>query len=454
MGGTDVNGGDVDDDELTLDDGTPVRREGKELGRGGQGGVWAVAERPDLAVKIYDRPPSDQQVRRLVAMLRARPLAAEHLRPGQPPLLAWPTALVQAGGRPVGYAMPRLDTAGHVHLNGLLQKQVRLRRFEDTAHWKFLLGVAANLAYMTARLHVERFVVGDLSSTNAVADRTGFITLLDCDSFAFADPLTREKFDCEVLTDDYSGPERHDGRPPTRHSDDFALAVLVYQLLTAGNHPFDGSPKHGAADSVRKDNIVTGTTFLIHPDRVVTPVQLLPTDVLPPKVVRLARAAFGPGLHQLARRPSSAAWLAALDEARQDVVRCEAEPMHYYGGHLDSCPWCRRRGERGTDPFTGTARRNAGTASASTSASVPASASAPAPVRASPSVPRSPGTGAARPAATSASAPPDGGAKAAVNKAAGAKPHGARPSGAARLPWCWPTRTATSPSTGCPTSNP
>ncbi|KQX47502.1 MULTISPECIES: hypothetical protein [unclassified Streptomyces] len=364
------------DDHLSLDglslalgDGTRVTRVAKPLGTGGQGSVWRLNERADLAAKIYNRTPDGAQLRRLTAMLRADPLAGERLAPGQPPMLVWPVDTIEAGGSPIGYGMPYLDPAAHTQLSGLLQKPVRLRRFEGRAHWKFLLAVASNLAYMTAELHQQGFVVGDLSSANAVVDRNGFVTFLDCDSFAFTDALTGESFGCEVFTDDYASPERQRGEPPTRHADDFALAVLVYQLITGGNHPFDGAPLYGAAEATRKDNIMSGTSFLVEPDRVRVPAQLLPPEVLPPRLVELARRTFGPGIRDPRRRPSSAVWLDALDDARESVVQCADAADHHYAGHLTACPWCGRRSAGQPDPFVAGPGR-------STGAGAPAGASA------------------------------------------------------------------------------
>ncbi|MFF9848462.1 hypothetical protein [Streptomyces litmocidini] len=369
----------LDGVSLALGDGTRVTRAAKPLGTGGQGSVWRLNERADLAAKIYNRVPDGAQLRRLTAMLRADPLAGERLAPGQPPMLVWPVDLIEAGGSPVGYGMPYLDPAAHTQLSGLLQKPVRLRRFEGRAHWKFLLAVASNLAYMTAELHQQGFVVGDLSSANAVVDRNGFVTFLDCDSFAFTDALTGESFGCEVFTDDYASPERQRGEPPTRQADDFALAVLVYQLLTGGNHPFDGAPLYGAPEATRKDNIASGTSFLVEPGRVRTPAQLLAPEVLPPRLVELARRTFGPGMRDPRRRPSSAVWLDALDEARDAVVQCGDVPdHHHYGGHLTACPWCGRRSAGQPDPFVAGPGRSSGaggaagaSAGAKESASVP-----------------------------------------------------------------------------------
>ncbi|WMX44898.1 hypothetical protein [Streptomyces roseicoloratus] len=365
--------------DLTLGDGTPITRKGRPLGTGGQGSVWALAERTHLAGKIYDRSPDAAQLRRLTAMLRADPLAGERLTPGQPPMLAWPLQLIETGGRTVGYAMPFLDPANHVQLSGLLQKRERLRRYGGRAHWRFLLGVASNLAYMTAQLHERNVLAGDLSSANAVADQRGFVTLLDCDSFAFTDSLTGEFFGSDVFTDDCAGPERHSGGPATRHSDDFALAVLVYQLLTAGNHPYDGTPRQGPAESTRKDNILAGSSFLVCPDRMRVPDRQLPVRWLPPEVARLARQAFGPGWREPARRPSSAEWLQALDEAKESVVECRTVPAHHYGGHLTSCPWCAHAANGHHDPFVagpgGAGRSGRGTGSSRTASTSPTASS-------------------------------------------------------------------------------
>src|SRR5262249_31054372 len=149
----------------------------------------------------------------------------------------------------------------HVPLLALFTRSGRLRMFPERADWRFLLGVAQNLAFMTARLHHQRLVIGDFSSNNVVVDRDGFITVLDCDSIDFTDPDTGEHFPCLMRTADYCAPELLNGAPATVASDDFALAVLIYQLITCGNHPFGGVPHNSDADSTIKDNIAAGSSY-------------------------------------------------------------------------------------------------------------------------------------------------------------------------------------------------
>ncbi|MEU6145912.1 hypothetical protein ABZ848_36920 [Streptomyces sp. NPDC047081] len=321
---------------------------------GGQAAVFPVEGDDHTVVKLYRDPPGPDQERRLTRMLAMSPLAARPTDASQPPELAWPTALARGPeGEFLGYAMHRFGEPGHVQLVGLFTRAQRLRLFPDRADWRFLLGVSWNLAFMTARMHHDNLVIGDFSSSNVVVDANGFVTFLDCDSIAFTDPVTGEAFPCLMHTTDYSSPERQAGGPATRASDDFALAVLVYQLLTAGNHPFGGVPHESTSESTVKDNIAASVSYVVRPELVVVPRGTVDPSVLPPELLTLARSAFGPGVHAPAARPSAEAWLRALDKERAQVRVCPARPLHTYGSHLPTCPWCTRTATTGHDVFNG-----------------------------------------------------------------------------------------------------
>ena len=332
-------------------DGKPVVLAELPLKGGGQAAVFPVEGDHATVVKLYRDPPGPDQERRLARMLTMSPLAARPTDRSQPPELAWPTALARSPeGEFLGYAMHRFGEPEHVQLVGLFTRAQRLRLFAE-ADWRFLLGVSWNLAFMTARLHYDSLVVGDFSSSNVVVDANGFVTFLDCDSIAFTDPVTGEPFPCLMHTTDYSAPERQSGGPATRASDDFALAVLVYQLLTAGNHPFGGVPHDSTSESTVKDNIAASVSYVVRPELVVVPRGTVDPSVLPPDLLNLARAAFGPGVHAPAARPPAEAWLRALDKERAQIRMCQARPLHAYGSHLPSCPWCARAARTGHDVF-------------------------------------------------------------------------------------------------------
>ncbi|BBC33326.1 uncharacterized protein SGFS_046200 [Streptomyces graminofaciens] len=321
---------------------------------GGQAAVFPVEGDPGIVVKIYRETPGDDQERRLARMLTMSPLAARPTDANQPPELAWPTAIARdENGRFIGYAMRRFGEPQHVQLVGLFTRVQRLKLFPDRADWRFLLGVAWNLAFMTARMHYDNLVIGDFSSSNVVVDANGFVTFLDCDSIAFTDPVTGELFPCLMHTTDYSSPERQSGSAASRQSDDFALAILVYQLLTAGNHPFGGVPHESPSESTVKDNIASSISYVVRPEMVVIPRGTVDPSVLPPELLTLAKAAFGPGVQAPAARPPAEAWLRALDKERGQVRVCPVRPLHTFGSHLPTCPWCTRAAVTGHDVFNG-----------------------------------------------------------------------------------------------------
>lgn len=330
----------------------PVALSERPLKTGGQAAVFTIVGREGHVVKIYRDPPGEAQARRLAGMLNMSPLGGRPIHDSQPPELAWPTALARdPNGELLGYAMPLFGEPEHVQLVGLFTRAVRLRLFPDRADWRFLFGVAWNLAFMTARMHRENLVIGDFSSNNVVVDRDGFVTFLDCDSIAFTDPATGEAFPCLMLTADYCAPERQAGGPATEASDDFALAVLVYQLLTGGNHPFGGVPHDSHSQSTIKDNIAANVSYVVHPELVRVPAGLTDPGVLPPALLDLARRAFGATDPQT--RPTAAEWLQALDLERPRTRTCQARPHHTYGSHLSACPWCAKAAS-GQDPFNAT----------------------------------------------------------------------------------------------------
>jgi DNA-binding helix-hairpin-helix protein with protein kinase domain len=88
-------------------------------------------------------------------------------------------------------------------------------------------------------------VVGDLNESNVLVARSTLVTLIDTDSFQVQVPGragTPHIHFCEVGKPEYLPPELQsaDLRKTVRvpEHDRFALAVLIFQLLMDGNHPF------------------------------------------------------------------------------------------------------------------------------------------------------------------------------------------------------------------------
>ncbi|MFJ8944806.1 protein kinase [Streptomyces sp. NPDC102395] len=334
-------------------EGEPTPLEEEPLASGGQAAVHAVVGRPERVVKIYHEPPGPEQQRRLAGMIRMSPLTGRATDGRQAPELAWPAALVRdAEGAVVGYAMQRFAQPAHVPLAALFDRRSRAEWFRPELDWRFLLGVAWNLAYLTVRLHSEGIVVGDFSARNIVVDRDGFVTFLDCDSMSFDDPEDGTHYPSEMHTPAYSAPERFTRGTASRASDSFALSVCVFQLLTGGTHPFAGHLKDAGSESVSmRSRISGGVSYVNQPERVVVPRGTVRPGVLPPALFDLARRTFGTGPSDLAARPTAIEWFEALESTRSAVSSCAVRTHHTYASHLITCPWCERLAQRHPDLF-------------------------------------------------------------------------------------------------------
>ena len=124
-------------------DGGAVVSLGKVVGSGGEGVVFRINEQPASVAKIYSQPLRRDQAAKLAAMVA---VADDPLRR----VAAWPTSMLYAGTRPVGFAMPLV--AAQRPLHELLGPRSRHELFPN-AHWSFLIHAARNLARAFAVLH-------------------------------------------------------------------------------------------------------------------------------------------------------------------------------------------------------------------------------------------------------------------------------------------------------------
>jgi DNA-binding helix-hairpin-helix protein with protein kinase domain len=311
---------------------------GEPLGGGAEGQIFRLAETPDLCAKIY-LDPTPYTGERLSAMMGTTPAHwrgdhAEHMH------VAWPREILwDPDGLARGFLMPLVDGAPLTHL---FDPRKRLAAV-DAPTWRMVVTVAARVARLLAMLHEAGIVMGDLSPTNLVLSSTGHVTLVDCDTVQFTDPKTGEAHRCTKLTPEYAAPELGSGAvAELQHGhDDFGLAILVCQLLTEGEHPFEGVPADPACpDGTAADNIRMQNNRILFPERFTAVADGMPPDFLPPRVLDLARACFGEGHRDPGARPSAADWADALDQVGFQLMGCRRNEHHNYHHTLGACPWC------------------------------------------------------------------------------------------------------------------
>lgn len=241
---------------------------------GGAGRVLKHPHDPDIALKIYHRNETGGDDERLnFYRPRVEAMIASTNRPRSAKediaTISWPLAVLTEGGKFRGFAMPMgrgkvLSDALH---QGLTEWPLR-RRF-----------IAAHrLALLINAVHMQGCHVVDLKAQNALVDSStdDFVTLIDCDGLA----IWNLDLPPPQSTDGYRLPEASQDQWPstTRQwspdqceaQDRFALAVVLFELLHAGTHPFTGpmlDPHYDRAPSALQDKINAGVyAYVLNPD--------------------------------------------------------------------------------------------------------------------------------------------------------------------------------------------
>lgn len=310
---------------------------GQRLGRGGEGTAYLVANRPNLAVKLYDLENSfvtEELVAKLDALIS---LANGDVRR----LSAWPQAKVlDLAGRVCGFTM--LAVRDHRPFHDVLTPKSRKLHFPE-ADWRFLIHTARNLARAFGAVHATGAVLADVNAQNLLVSPEATVKIIDCDSFQIS--AANRVFRCTVRTDDYTPPELQDAdfRAAVRsqNHDAFGLAVLIFQLLMMGRHPYGGRSMRATdgliSTAIREDRFAYGPGAAAR--GMAAPDGTLPVEALGLKIWGLFETAFAP-TKSADWRPRAKDWLAALGELENQLKTCSHRAEHAYLRTIVQCPWC------------------------------------------------------------------------------------------------------------------
>ncbi|GAB4344750.1 MAG: hypothetical protein Fur0042_08840 [Cyanophyceae cyanobacterium] len=321
---------------------------------GGEGKIYRVQEAPHLLAKIYH---PNRRTRDRLDKLRVM-LANSPIHPDDPtPAIAWPVDLVVTDSAPhgvLGFLMPRVADARPLH-HFYTPKTRRQELFGLT--YRYLLRMGRNLAAAVCALHDRDYVIGDVNESNILAAQNTLVSLVDTDSFQVRDRLRGQTFRCGVGKPDYTPPElqgvNFQSRDREPEHDNFGLAVLLFQLLMEGTHPFDGRYGGGGDPPPKEARIAAGHfPYGLRPGPYKPKPIAPPFESLDPKLQVLFRRAFETGYRDPQGRPTPREWVSALDAVEQNLVICTVNDRHVHGSHLKACPWCQRTAQfKGRDPF-------------------------------------------------------------------------------------------------------
>lgn len=163
------------------------------------------------------------------------------------PQFAWPHALVVSDtGRLAGFLMPLISHAESTSLvpyitasEGVRQLSPRERGLDSR------YALCRNLAVALRDLHCAGHALVDLKDQNVRVHRgTLFLTVIDADGCRVCNRASGQVYPAEAYSPGYICPEALKGKLSPKelglNQDLFALAVLIFQVLTFGVHPYQG----------------------------------------------------------------------------------------------------------------------------------------------------------------------------------------------------------------------
>lgn len=319
---------------LFHESGEPLPVEPTMLAKGGEGAIYRIRHSDGLLAKIYTSPPDENRVAKLRAMI------ASHT-PALVQSAAWPVGLIcdQVGSaqRVVGFVMP--EVTEHRELHQLFSPAERKRYFPNS-NWKMLALAGSNLARVVASIHQSGGVIGDLNQNNVLVSQKATVQLIDCDSFQFR-RSNGEYWTSDVGKEEYLPPELQSanlrGLVRLPDHDNFALAVLIFQLLFMGRHPFTG--RHQRPDDFPIGEAIVQNAYfygrdaaskkLLPPPGVITPAALLPET-----------AEFFERAFTTRNRPCAIDWSDHLLQIANQMKVCSESTRHLIFESRGACSWC------------------------------------------------------------------------------------------------------------------
>jgi hypothetical protein len=333
---------------LVVDGGREPIRLGPRLVGGGEADIHPVLGRAGCVAKIYhaQRPDASHASRpKLEAMLAKKPVHMTCRVNGEElPQFAWPTHIVEdAAGIFSGFVMQEVPLARSETL-GIYMSRSSMRRklSQDDCSLPRRVLVCANLASAITEMHRQEHYFVDIKPANiSMFKDMGVLCLLDNDSFSIAGEECR--FPASAYTSEYLAPELLSNEMSastviTDWQDRFALAVLIFQILNNGLHPFQGVPQFVTDDwnidmCVRNDYYPYGlvANAWVHPP----PASVHTTWPVPLR--ELFDCAFAAN-QQPSKRPSAKEWRNLLQSFHNAFERCTEHPNNVLHIHFAGMP--------------------------------------------------------------------------------------------------------------------
>jgi len=320
------------------------QRLGKRVGRGGEGDVFLLEGNDSIAVKIYTLNSLGDRPEKINAFVQEK----LYERASQ---VAFPIAIVcdSTNGKFIGFTMKMVANCKPLH--ELYAPGSRKIYFPKT-DYRFLVRTASNIARAVAAVHATSCVIGDINHSGILVSEKALVSLIDADSFQVK--ARSGNYLCKVGVPEYTPPELQgaslEGVIRTANHDAFGLAVVVFQLLFMGRHPFVGTVRRGDIPPLYEN--IKSFRYVYTDLRNVGMDQPPGTPSIAdfyPDLARYFDKAFGP--NGAVSRPTASEWVKVLDELESKLVQCSDNSLHFIPQGGTDCAWCEMEKQLGSVLF-------------------------------------------------------------------------------------------------------
>ena len=301
---------------------------GTFIGSGTDGTVFEIGGQ--YVAKIFG-PNADmaKTERKLTGM------ASKKLPAGLEDIVTWPVDLLYGNNGFAGFIMKKMDKK---YSFGRLTEYPSM---DDSQPYNTYWVLAQNLAKTFDAIHAEGIVIGDANGENIGFREDGIPVIFDCDSFAYGG------FPCDRHRPEYvpyfaygpSGTVKL-----TEKTDDWALAVHLWELCMNGSHPFACASQSGSVPSI-PDCIRSRTCpyFSSKAGRLHAPPYAPSPDILPSEIRGMFEKAFTGDEKDV---PTAKEWAEALNRVCANgfvASACKKHVLPAEYGTGKKCPLCEAR---------------------------------------------------------------------------------------------------------------
>jgi DNA-binding helix-hairpin-helix protein with protein kinase domain len=211
----------------------------------------------------------------------------------------------------VGYIMPRVLGASPLYkLMNPSERALLPLEYKDS---RFLYHVAMNMARAFYVIHKQHHIMGDTNPTNILVTSDGEVILIDCDSFQI------QRNSTEFYAADRRSSSSNTTLEVSTASDLINMAVLIFQLLMQGAHPFAGRNRN----SISKSKEMRAQRIFIYDHPAYKPIDGTPSfNCLPESLRSLFVDAF---TNQPHNPPSAVDWVKTLKSVSSQLVQCSVD---------------------------------------------------------------------------------------------------------------------------------